>query len=108
MSDYSHLTPLNAPLVRIDWEDIYSSDRWNDDDVIQPAESYQEGHLLELTPAMVVVGSAYSWREKHWGTITAMSLVPPEISVLMTVEEITARDEHRRPVGDPVGGKEAP
>lgn len=76
------LTPDTAPLVRVDWEDIYMSDNWHENETVQPVESTTVGYLLLDTPSMIVVASSYDWRNEQWGTVHAISKATPSISML--------------------------
>lgn len=66
------LTPETARLVRVDWEDIYFSDNWSDDEAVQPVESTTVGYLIHETPTVVVVAGSYDWRNGQWGTVHAI------------------------------------
>lgn len=78
------LTPNTAKLVRVDWEDIYFSDNWgeDEDDAVYPKESTTLGYLLKDTPTYIVVGSSYDWQAGQWGTIHAISKQAPDVSVI--------------------------
>lgn len=79
MTDYSHITPATAKKVQVNWEDIYFSDNWNEDEPVQPIESSTLGWLLEETDTMIIVAGSYDWRNSQWATIHAISKVAPQV-----------------------------
>lgn len=88
MSDYSHLTPQNAKIVTVDWEDIVFSDKWSgDEEDTQPVEVITLGWLLEETPTMLVVAGSYNYREEQWATVHSFSKKAPAITVIRGGEE---------------------
>jgi len=64
-------TPNNTPLVRVDWEDIQCTDRWEDDGV-DPAECSSTGYLVDLTPVALKLAGGYSWQDGRWGWMMAL------------------------------------
>ena len=69
--NYGAVAPDTAPLVRVDWEDIQTTDRWEDDEV-HTAEATSVGYLVSETPSEVVLAGAYSWQDGQWGWLKAL------------------------------------
>jgi len=103
MTDYSHLTPENAPLIIVDWEDIYFSDNWDEDgEIVQPRESKTVAYLLEDSESQLVIASSYSWRDDRWATVHAIPKMPPKY-ITLSKEEV--KKEMPKMPGEEVAGK---
>jgi hypothetical protein len=81
MIDYRDKTPNEAPVVRVNWEDICFSDSWNEEDggLIQPVESTTIGYLIYEDDTRVAVAGSYNWRTGEWASVHAFPKAPPEV-----------------------------
>jgi len=90
--DYSHLTPTNTPIVRVDWHDIVSADNYNEDERAQSVEVASIGWLLEDAPTAVTIAGSYVWREERWSDQQTFPKAPPEITVIKDQAPPVKRD----------------
>ena len=79
---YDHLTPMNTPIVRINWHDIVSVENYNEDENAQPIEVSSIGWLLEDSPTSITIAGTYVWREERWSDQQTLPKLPPEIEVI--------------------------
>ena len=93
MPDYSALTPANAPVVVIEWQDIQTHDSWNDDEVPETYGALSVGWLLESTNTRIVLGTSYSYDDDRWSGFITFPVLPPVAVEVGVYDERTRRAE---------------
>lgn len=83
MTDYSHLTPDNTPIVKVLWFDIVSVDNWNEDENAEIATITTIGWLLENNPKWVKVAGSYSWDDGSWSSQTVFPKGEPDVEIVV-------------------------
>lgn len=82
MKKHDELTPSDAPLVSVEWEDITGLDNWNEDDgPFQPTSIKSVGWLIEDGPKWLVIARDYDHTNEKWSSIVVIPKLPPVVMV---------------------------
>ena len=79
-------TPENTPLVKFEWKDIRSTDRWNDEEeTVRPARRIASaGYIVYEGPDphdpaedVVILANHYDYEEERWSEFTCFPVTVP-------------------------------
>ena len=82
LKKHDEMTPTDAPLVSVEWEDITGLDNWNEDDgPFQPTSIKSVGWLIEDGPKWLVIARDYDHTNEKWSSIVVIPRLPPVVMI---------------------------
>ena len=82
LKKHDEMTPADAPLVSVEWEDITGLDNWNEDDgPFQPTSIKSVGWLIEDGPKWLVIARDYDHTNEKWSSIVVIPRLPPVVMI---------------------------